>query len=284
MNDRPMTDPKAIDISPEAVEKYVINLRKDDADDWESHAKSADLLSALSAALSEARGKVGELEALREQQAAAFVKFAKDQPVAPHPVDQMENLRRAMTTDIEIEKLEAERESLRSKLAEAERERDEATKYAKTLCESFVHEHCSPVETWKVFPDLIGVLTQIYNATTVVRSIKADRDAAFSELAKLRERTTKLSIDYIVALDEKGKALAELAKLRAEAEWRPIESAPRDGTKVLVALHEFNDPANLYVSCFAAFENGSWIEGGEPIYQPDYFFAIPSPPKDPAHD
>jgi len=164
------------------------------------------------------------------------------------------------------------------------RERDEATKYAKTLCESFVHEHCSPVETWKVFPDLIGVLTQIYNATTVVRSIKADRDAAFSELAKLRERTTKLSIDYIVALDEKGKALAELAKLRAEAEWRPIESAPRDGTKVLVALHEFNDPANLYVSCFAAFENGSWIEGGEPIYQPDYFFAIPSPPKDPAHD
>jgi sugar-specific transcriptional regulator TrmB len=189
-----------------------------------------------------------------------------------------------MTTDIEIEKLEAERESLRSKLAEAERERDEATKYAKTLCESFVHEHCSPVETWKVFPDLIGVLTQIYNATTVVRSIKADRDAAFSELAKLRERTTKLSIDYIVALDEKGKALAELAKLRAEAEWRPIESAPRDGTKVLVALHEFNDPANLYVSCFAAFENGSWIEGGEPIYQPDYFFAIPSPPKDPAHD
>jgi len=123
---------------------------------------------------------------------------------------------------------------------------------------------------------------QAFGTIPMMRKEPSAKQAA--QLAKLRERTTKLSIDYIVALDEKGKALAELAKLRAEAEWRPIESAPRDGTKVLVALHEFNDPANLYVSCFAAFENGSWIEGGEPIYQPDYFFAIPSPPKDPAHD
>jgi hypothetical protein len=89
----------------------------------------------LTAALEEARGKVDELEALREQQAAAFVKFAEDRPVAPHPVDQMENLRRAMTTDIEIEKLEAERDSLRSKLAEAERERDEARRQIDDLCD-----------------------------------------------------------------------------------------------------------------------------------------------------
>ena len=70
----------------------------------------------------------------------------------------------------------------------------------------------------------------------------------------------------------------------AVAEWRPISEAPMDGTKVLVALREFNDPANPYVSCFATFENGSWIEEGEPIYRPDYFFALPSPPKDSAHD
>ena len=81
------------------------------------YGETLDLVSALSAALREARGKVDELEALREQQAAAFVKFAKDQPVAPHPVDQMENLRRAMTTDIEIEKLEAERDAALAELA-----------------------------------------------------------------------------------------------------------------------------------------------------------------------
>jgi hypothetical protein len=112
-------------------------------------------IATLSAALIEARGKVDELEALREQQAAAFVKFAKDQPVAPHPVDQMENLRRAMTTDIEIEKLEAERDSLRSKLAEAERERDEAKN--NILAWSDAHA-----------------------------DMEASRDAALSELAKLR--------------------------------------------------------------------------------------------------
>jgi hypothetical protein len=184
-----MSDAGKIDTSREAVAKRLERLESLVERGW-IDGDVVDLVSALSAALSEARGKVDELEALREQQAAAFVKFAKDRPVAPHPVDQMENLRRAMTTDIEIEKLEAERDS----------------------------------------------------------------------------------------------ALDELAKLRAEAEWRPIESAPRDGTKVLVALHEFNDPANPYVSCFATFENGSWIEEGDPIYQPDYFFALPSPPKDPAHD
>ena len=78
----------------------------------------------LLAALSEARGRAEELEALLEQRAAAFIKFAKERPVAPHPVDQLENLRRAMTTDIELERLEAERDSLLAKLAEAERERD----------------------------------------------------------------------------------------------------------------------------------------------------------------
>ena len=103
-----MTDPKAID--PEAVEKRIVRLESLAERGW-IDGDIVDLVSALSAALSEARGKVGELEALREQQAAAFVKFAKDQPVAPHPVDQMENLRRAMTTDIEIEKLEAERDA-----------------------------------------------------------------------------------------------------------------------------------------------------------------------------
>ena len=89
-----MTDPKAIDISPEAVGAVLDDMRS-----GQNELDAMGLLSALSAALSEARGKVGELEALREQQAAAFVKFAKDRPVAPHPVDQTENLRRAMTTD-----------------------------------------------------------------------------------------------------------------------------------------------------------------------------------------
>ncbi len=100
-------------------------------------------IATLTAALSEARGKVGELEALREQQAAAFVKFAKDRPVAPHPVDQMENLRRAMTTDIEIEKLEAERDAALSELA---KERGEADR--KDHCLAFFQSVIRSGEPW----------------------------------------------------------------------------------------------------------------------------------------
>ena len=191
-----MTNPKAIDISPEAMADRVkfwqwLGAHGPNAAHSTRNYDNADLLSALSAALSEARGKVDELEALREQQAAAFVKFAKDRPVAPHPVDQMENLRRAMTTDIEIEKLEAERDA----------------------------------------------------------------------------------------------ALSELAKLRAEAEWRPIESAPKDGSWFLGC--NFNSPM-----AWAPYEFVSWTQDytGRWYYCEEdtsedtectHWHPLPSPPKDP---
>lgn len=78
-----MTDPKAIDISPEAVASRIAKLR---AVPWPApsaasisfDAKTADLLSALSAALSEARGKVGEAD----QNAEAME--AKWRALTPH--------------------------------------------------------------------------------------------------------------------------------------------------------------------------------------------------------
>ena len=46
--------------------------------------------------------------------------------------------------------------------------------------------------------------------------------------------------------DEVAAALSELAKLRAEAEWRPIESAPRDGTVVDLWIVGYDDTVNFY--------------------------------------
>jgi len=80
---------------------------------------------------------------------------------------------------------------------------------------------------------------------------------------------------------QRDSALAELAKMKAENEWRPIESAPRNGTEVRVALREFNDPANRYVCCIARFENGVWLdEDDEPIYEPHYWHPLIPPPKE----
>ena len=221
--DEAMTDPKAIDISPEAVAKRIVRLESLAERGW-IDGDIVDLVSALSAALREARGKVDELEALREQQAAAFVKFAKDRPVAPHPVDQMENLRRAMTTDIEIEKLEAERDSLRSKLAEAERERDEAKN--NILAWSDAHA-----------------------------DMEASRDAA----------------------------LSELAKLRAEAEWRLISEAPQKaslfGSDVLLA-----NSKQVTVGHPTRFDKDKFTMMSGKYAPPTHFRPLPSPPKDPAHD
>jgi hypothetical protein len=50
---------------------------------------------------------------------------------------------------------------------------DLATREATRLLESFVNEHCSPVPKWKALPDLVGVLSQLSNAVTIVRDYKA---------------------------------------------------------------------------------------------------------------
>ncbi len=51
---------------------------------------------------------------------------------------------------------------------------ERAREYATNLLVSFVNEHCSPVPEWKPLPDLLGVLTQLDNATTITRDYKAE--------------------------------------------------------------------------------------------------------------
>ena len=53
-----------------------------------------------------------------------FFKALAERPVAPHPIDQLKNLQRAMTTDVEIEKLETELAALRARLDMIEKAED----------------------------------------------------------------------------------------------------------------------------------------------------------------
>ena len=78
-------------------------------------------------------------------------------------------------------------EAAETRLAAVEAERDEARREATRLLISFVNEHCDPVAEWAPLPDLMGVLTQISNAVTVTRDIKARADAAEAQLAHARE-------------------------------------------------------------------------------------------------
>ena len=65
------------------------------------------------------------------------------------------------------------------------RERDEAYGYASRFLTSFVAQHCNPVPGWAPLHDLIGVLTQIDNASTVAREYR-------SELTTLTARTREV--------------------------------------------------------------------------------------------
>ena len=57
---------------------------------------------------------------------------------------------------------------------------------------------------------------------------------------------------YAVKFEDYCKLETELAALKAENEWQPIETAPKDGTVVFVSLHDSNIPQP------ARFAEGSW--------------------------
>ena len=74
---------------------------------------------------------------------------------------------------------------LRSEVERLTRELDEAHGYASRFLTSFVAQHCNPVPGWAPLHDLIGVLTQIDNASTVARKYR-------SELTTLTARTREV--------------------------------------------------------------------------------------------
>ncbi len=81
--------------------------------------------------------------------------------------------------------------SLRARVAELEADRDKAYRYAKRFLSFFVEQNFPPNPDWKPLPDLMGVLTQIDNASTIARD--------------LRVRVTKLE----AALEEARSGIAQ---------------------------------------------------------------------------
>lgn len=203
-----MTDP--IKLDPEGVEKAIATVVSGGAF-VPGILSRDDLETALRAYLSHVGEPVQKVHELEDADAAEIVSTlqrlcrelgGEEIPDENYPWRQLKcgELRFVAAT---IERLTRERDEWEAsvtalhKAAElnyeraikAERERDEALRYAQSFLESFVHEHCDPVPEWSPLPDLLGVLTQIDNATTVARDFKARAEAAESELQHLREGT-----------------------------------------------------------------------------------------------
>ena len=85
--------------------------------------------------------------------------------------------------------LDASLDLLATKDAEIKRltsENEQALREATNLLVSFVNQHFDPVPEWAPLPDLVGVITQIDNSTTVVRDIKAENKRLSEALEAMR--------------------------------------------------------------------------------------------------
>lgn len=85
-----------------------------------------------------------------------------------------------------IQRLTEENEALR-------KERDQATTYLHGLLTSFVREHFPENKGWQAFPDLIGMLTQIDNASTIASEYQARIKALEEALLPLLNAAQGLS-------------------------------------------------------------------------------------------
>lgn len=64
-------------------------------------------------------------------------------------------------------------------------------------------------------------------------------------------------------------------------EWQPIETAPRDGTELLVSGFEFDEPREGRWVCCAEYVNREWVEkSGLSLYPPTHWMPLPPPPSD----
>jgi len=86
--------------------------------------------------------------------------------------------------------------------------------------------------------------------------------------------------NWLVVLE----ALRNANELLQQQQWQPIESAPRDGTRILSCRTDFED--RLLIYAIVAYENGEWhlqaLMGGSlgVGYYPTHWQPLPQPPKD----
>lgn len=77
---------------------------------------------------------------------------------------------------------------------------------------------------------------------------------------------------------ERDVLKAELAALKAAQEWRGMESAPKDGARILVFIDNGDDPIKTVGERHA--NKRYWISSwsGEVLYPPTHWMPLPTPP------
>jgi hypothetical protein len=90
--------------------------------------------------------------------------------------------------------------------------------------------------------------------------------------------TVDADAEQVLAQSVSQALLSAYERGRTEREWQPIETAPKDGKRVLCWNHEWLAPESgcLYGMAWAA--NGLAADKGGWKYQPTYWMPLPAPP------
>lgn len=78
------------------------------------------------------------------------------------------------------------------------------------------------------------------------------------------------------------KMQAEIDSLKAAQTWRSIETAPKDGTFVLVIDSKYGDHSGAFVAQYAAeVFSGCWLTSHTPhVVRPTHWMPLPTPPQE----
>lgn len=117
-------------------------------------------------------------------------------------------------------------------------------------------------------------------------------DKAQQALGRVRETVAKLTPESQNCYDNLDPILelqaGDLRAVLALLEWQPIETAPKDGTPIL--LYWPGHRGHIATNCFVARWNvlaEDWLSSGQPvwrgagIYEPTHWMPLPEPP---SHD
>lgn len=79
---------------------------------------------------------------------------------------------------------------------------------------------------------------------------------------------------------ENERLKAENERLKAAQEWRGMESAPKDGTFVLVIDSEYGDHSGAFVAQYSQHSfSGCWLTSHTPhVVRPTHWMPLPTPP------
>ena len=118
----------------------------------------------------------------------------------------------------------------------------------------------------------------------LARSLESDLAAANDEITRLRAEVATMTNDYFRRHRECGDMAQEVIRLRAEVEalraatpWQPIETAPRDGTEILV----YTCSGCFYVVSYDDIYSAPWRvinSEGFREHVPTHWMPLPPPP------